>query len=302
MVLAALSFAAGDARSDTPAPAGGDAAPAEAAPDPATPPVIPPPKDPALIPTTPDVAPPGHPTHFEPWYRGPNANRRFFNIGLTLAFEVASFVPQRVATPTSCRWCSSNSLDTKVRNSLVWKDAKRADLFSTITTYYVSPVAGAVLLYFSDKDESWRRLIDDTLPVAESIAVTNFITNVVKVSVARQRPYAHFSTTPTEPSSEDNLSFLSGHSSFGFALTTGAAYICHIRHYKTEPYVWAAGITLSLSTEYFRIAADKHYLTDVLAGGFLGIGAGLTIPRLMRRNLIIVPAPETRGVNVVGMF
>jgi membrane-associated phospholipid phosphatase len=288
-----------------PASADAPAAPAVTTTEPAavTPPITPPPApEPVLPPAPPGPAPPGHPTHFEPWYRGPNAPRRFFHMGLTLAFEIAAPLVLTISTPSDCRWCNPGSLDASVRNRLVWHDVNLADTLSTINTYYVGPIAGAVLLYLSDKDESWRRLIDDTLPVAESIAVTQFLTNVAKVTVARQRPYKHFANTPTEPSSEDNLSFFSGHSSFGFALTTGAAYMCHIRHYWTEPYVWGVGITLSLTTEYFRIAADKHYFTDVFLGGVVGIGAGLTIPRLMRRNLVIVPAPATHGLAVAGMF
>jgi len=253
-------------------------------------------------PAPPGPAPPGHPTHFEPWYRGPNAPRRFFHMGLTLALGIAAPLVTAISTPSDCRWCNPGSIDTSVRNQLVWRNVNLADRISTINTYYVGPAAGLVLLYLSDKDESWRRLIDDTLPVLETIAVTQLLTNLAKVTIARQRPYRHFESTPTEPSREDNQSFISGHSSFGFALTTGAAYMCHIRHYWTEPYVWAAGITLSLSTEYFRMAADKHYLSDVLVGGLVGVGAGLTIPRLMRRNLVVVPAPETHGVTVVGMF
>jgi len=223
-------------------------------------------------------------------------------MGLTLTLGIAAPLVTSISTPSDCRWCNPGSVDTAVRNQLVWRNVNLADTISTINTYYVGPAAGLVLLYFSDKDESWRRLIDDTLPVLESIAVTQLLTNLAKVTIARQRPYKHFASTPTEPTREDNQSFISGHSSFGFALTTSAAYMCHIRGYWTEPYVWGAGITLSLATEYFRMAADKHYLSDVLVGGLVGIGAGLTIPRLMRRNLVIVPAPESRGLAVVGMF
>ncbi len=75
---------------------------------------------------------------------------------------------------------------------------------------------------------------------------------------------------------------------------------CHWRHYWTEPYVWGSGIALSLSTEYPRMGADKHYLSDVVVGGGVGIAAGLLIPRLTREDIAIVPI--NNGVAFAGSF
>src|SRR4029077_20888425 len=128
-------------------------------------------------------------------------------------------------------------------------------------------------------------LLDDTIPVAETIAVGQVLTQVIKFAVGRQRPYAHFGDGTQADTSDDNTSFISGHSVLGFSITASAGLICHWRHYWTEPYVWGAGIALSLSTEYLRMSADKHYLSDVVVGGIAGVGAGLLIPRLMRQDL-----------------
>ena len=54
------------------------------------------------------------------------------------------------------------------------------------------PLVGLTLLYYSDKDASWRRLIDDTVPVFETVAISETFVNLLKITVARQRPYAHF--------------------------------------------------------------------------------------------------------------
>jgi membrane-associated phospholipid phosphatase len=50
------------------------------------------------------------------------------------------------------------------------------------------------------------------------------------------------------------------------------------------------------------MAADKHYLSDVLIGGGIGIAGGLLIPRLMREELPITPVPTKNGVAFVGAF
>ncbi|CAN5694604.1 hypothetical protein BH11MYX3_BH11MYX3_20290 [soil metagenome] len=65
------------------------------------------------------------------------------------------------------------------------------------------------------------------------------------------------------------------------------------------PLMKAVAIT-PLSTEYLRLAADKHYLSDVVVGGLLGLGGGLLIPRLMRRDIAILPVAG--GAAVVGQF
>jgi membrane-associated phospholipid phosphatase len=97
------------------------------------------------------------------------------------------------------------------------------------------------------------------------------------------------------------VSFPSGHTSRAFALATSAGYIAHVRGYKVEPYVWASGATLAVTTAYLRIGADKHYLTDVLAGAAIGVSAGLTVPLLMRRTNATV-LPTTSGIAVAGRW
>jgi membrane-associated phospholipid phosphatase len=126
------------------------------------------------------------------------------------------------------------------------------------------------------------------------------VVHMIKVAAGRQRPYVE-SLDPSAPRTpDDNASFVSGHSALGFSITASAGLICHWRHYWTEPYVWATGIALSLSTEYLRMAADKHYLTDVVAGGAVGIAAGLLVPRMMRANIKVMPT--SNGVAVAGAF
>jgi len=147
-------------------------------------------------------------------------------------------------------------------------------------------------------EPSWAAVIDDFTPIVEAMVVTQWVTRAIKVPVGRQRPYAHY----TGPSSyEDNLSFPSGHTSRAFSLVVSAAMVARARGYRSEPAIWAVGLTVASATGYFRIAADRHYLTDVLTGAAIGTIAGLTVPSLMCRNAIsIVPARD--GVAVAGTW
>ena len=239
-----------------------------------------------------------------PWYEGRAGHKRLLHMGITAAVGLSWLLSETVLKPTfaaaECRWCEAPGFDISVRNALVWGNTGRADLLSNINVYAVSPIVGFGLLVASDHDAGWGRLFDDTIPVAESIMIGQALTQVIKFSVGRQRPYAHFAPAGTAPGTDDNTSFVSGHSALGFSITASAGMICHWRHYWTEPYVWGAGIALSLSTEYLRMGADKHYLTDVVAGGAVGFATGMIVPRLMRDDIKIVPI--SNGVAVAGTF
>jgi len=239
----------------------------------------------------------------QPWYRGKAGHDRVVHLTLTASLGVAYLAMETVLksrlAASSCRWCEPPAFDRSIRDALVWRDTKRAHFLGSLDAYVVAPVVGFGLLIASDSDASWSRLIDDTLPVAEAVAVSEVLTQIVKFSVGRARPYARFGPDAA-PTTDDNTSFWSGHSVLGFSITAGAGMICHWRHYWTEPYVWGAGIAISVSTEYLRMAADKHYMSDVVLGGLVGLGSGLLIPRLLRQDIKIVPV--SNGVAVVGQF
>lgn len=238
-----------------------------------------------------------------PWYRGKYGRNRVVHLSLTVSLGLVYLASETVLKDDltgACRWCEPPAFDRVTRNALVWEDKKRADVLSSIDAYVVAPIVGLGLLIASEADASPSRLIDDMLPVLETVAISQVLTQIVKFSVSRQRPYAHFADGEPLYTTDDNASFWSGHSALGFGITASAGLICHWRGYWTEPYVWGAGIALSLSTEYLRIAADKHYLSDVVVGGFVGIGAGLVIPRLMRRELRLLPVKN--GAAVAGAF
>jgi membrane-associated phospholipid phosphatase len=245
--------------------------------------------------------------HADAWYRGKYGRKRILHLSLSVGFGITYVVGtiglKNQLTPASCRWCEPPGFDKSARNSLVWNDVKRADFLSTMDAYVLAPIVGGTLLYFSDKDASWNRLLDDTLPVAEAVAISQVLVAGVKFAVGRTRPYGYYNNPKWDQSSSQKyLSFPSGHASLGFALTVGAGTVAHWRGYWTEPYIWASGITISLSVEYLRMAADKHWLSDVLIGGFAGAGAGFLIPTILRKNHEVKIVPVPNGAAVVGMF
>jgi membrane-associated phospholipid phosphatase len=238
----------------------------------------------------------------ESWYRGKHGTNRVVHLSLTTIGFVVYPIAEPLEFGVECRWCGGpNALDRGVRNALVWSDDDRgrAAFMSDVTAYAATPTLTiSLVLAGTIEDPSWAALIDDLVPVIETMVVTQWVTRALKIGVARTRPYAHF-TGERDPD-EDNLSFPSGHTSRAFALATSAGMLARARRYKSEPYIWATGLSLAAISGYLRIAADRHYFTDVIAGGSLGVAAGLTVPLLMKREIEVTPTGN--GIAIAGTW
>jgi membrane-associated phospholipid phosphatase len=83
------------------------------------------------------------------------------------------------------------------------------------------------------------------------------------------------------PTSDDNLSFYSGHAAVTFTTSVAAGTIASMRGYSGANVVWIPGVVLASFTSYLRLGCDRHYFTDVLAGVVIGTGVGIAVPRLL---------------------
>lgn len=208
-------------------------------------------------------------------------------------------------SPAACRWCAPTGVDESVRDALVWDNSARAATLSDFAAYVAAP--GLVISTFALSDaalpRSTIRFIDDIVPVAEALVYGQLITNIGKYIVGRQRPYARFAEGEIVPTNEDNLSYPSGHSSSTFSIAVAAGMVAHRRRAKLEPVVWAGGLTIAASAAYLRIAADRHYFTDVVTGSALGVAFGFLIPRLtgsLPEGVSVTPTAN--GAAVSGVF
>jgi membrane-associated phospholipid phosphatase len=245
----------------------------------------------------------------EAWYEGPHGKNRVFHLsvsaGLGLGFVLSESLLKPALAPDDCRWCDPTAVDVSVRNAVLWDDVEDARLFSHLTGYVAAPLFGlgmSALSGLSAEDSGWGRLIDDTIPILETVAISQALSQIVKWSFGRQRPFVHFNNNNPPPGQDDNLSFWSGHSALAFGITTSAGMLAHWRDDPYEPVIWGVGLTLSAATGYLRIAGDKHYFTDVITGTAVGVISGLTIPRLMRRYRNIAIVPSGNGAAITGTF
>src|SRR5262249_43529321 len=135
----------------------------------------------------------------EHWYEGTYGRNRVTHLivtgGLGLGWIAMHTVLSDPLSPETCRWCAPPGFDRSARNSLVWNDTARAGFISNMSAYVAGPVVGIGLLIASEHDASPSRLIDDVLPVLETVAISQLVTDFVKIGVARARPYVYFQSS-----------------------------------------------------------------------------------------------------------
>ncbi len=209
-----------------------------------------------------------------------------------------------------------NALDLAARQALLWKDPLRARLYSNLLANFLIP-AGTVALTVAAGIKGGGGPFADVLVANEAMVYAGTVSQAVKLIVRRQRPFARFEEegaagAPRADGSvaipanrtrarlaranlkdDDDLSFFSSHTSTTMAFAFAVAQIATRRRVRT-PLVFLLGVAAGL-TGYLRIASDRHYLTDALAGGVVGAAFGTLVPRLLHP----IPRPD-RWSRAVG--
>ena len=259
------------------------------------------------------LAVPARSGHADPWYSGHAGHRRVVHLSLFAAggviyLSTETFLKSSLA-PSSCRWCDPTSYDVSIRNAVKWHDTSTALFLSNIDGFVVAPVAGLGLVMLASAgapDSGWARRLDDTIPVLESAVIAGLLNQAVKFTVAEERPFVHFANPKQPHDLDDDVSFYSGHTTLAFAIATSAGMVAHERGYKLEPVVWGVGYGIATSVGYLRIAADRHYFTDVATGAVIGTGIGVAVPLLFHHGVLaehgVSLVPTGRGAMVVGSF
>ncbi len=111
---------------------------------------------------------------------------------------------------------------------------------------------------FKPKNDSQHQTIN--IAIANVMAVS--VTEILKRSVKKERP-----------DQSDDLSFPSGHTTVAF---TNAALLYY--EYKDSNLWYASsGFLFASATGILRVANNKHYTSDVLAGAGIGLASGLIV-------------------------
>ena len=218
--------------------------------------------------------------------------------------------------PEKCRWCyrrangasALNFVDRSVRSHLKWDNPELAGDISSVLAYAFMPLASFGLpATAAAYDDHLRYAPVDTLLIAEATILAADLNQLVKLVFVRERPYVHY--LPHLPQgiqglgdspSDANLSFYSGHTNLAFAMATSSATIAYLRNYRLAPMVLGTQLAAAITVGYLRIAADRHYLSDVMTGAVLGSLIGTLVPLLFHNASSAQPVSAT-GTNAQGL-
>lgn len=132
------------------------------------------------------------------------------------------------------------------------------------------------------------RLQTAGLAATESAIHSLVVTYALKLAIGRERPYTGSGEgefwSAYGQSGKANTSFPSGHSMASWAVASAIAH-----QYSDKKYVpWLAyGFAASISAS--RVAGQKHYVSDVVAGGTAGFLIGRFVSRRYQSNSAGLP-------------
>jgi membrane-associated phospholipid phosphatase len=220
------------------------------------------------------------------------------------ALWIASEAAKPALAPAACRWCRENGLDRGVRDGLHWGNPIPARKLSDWLLFALVPAAslgGAFALGYAEADV--EHALTDVMVVTEALVLSSVITQVTKLSAGRMRPWVRLQREESRDfvsGPDDHLSFFSGHTSATFALAVAAGTTATLRGYRRADVVWAVGMPLAALTGYLRIAADRHYFSDVLTGALIGSLAGVLVPYLHARGMQVAMSPRPPAMLTVS--
>lgn len=112
-----------------------------------------------------------------------------------------------------------------------------------------------------------KKLQQQSFKIIGSLLINTAITQGLKYTINRQRPYEAYPTIINPYTIETDASFPSGHTSTAFALATSIS-LQNKKWYVVIPtFAWASSVS------YSRMYLGEHYPTDVFAGAVIGIGS-----------------------------
>lgn len=183
--------------------------------------------------------------------------------------------------PATPSWTARNPLDEGVRDAARVASPKVAATMSDLAAFGLLPASmlGMDLAAVGMGGGCPLEAVEDVVVMGESVALAAVINQTTKFVAGRERPYARDDAGTDR---DGNLSFFSGHATMAFSLATSAGMIASLKGERSAPLVWATGMSLAVTTAYARVAADKHYLSDVLVGALVGTTVGIAVPLFHR--------------------
>jgi membrane-associated phospholipid phosphatase len=187
--------------------------------------------------------------------------------------------------PLDCKWCAPGTIDGNISRSVLWSNPAVANTVSNVMQFAIPVgVVGFALIQgylHDDPAAGWSAV----LLITEATSLAMLTNVIVKYTTGRARPYIWQGTPDLYPAttSDANVSFFGGHTTFVFAVVVSGSTLFFMQDMPGAPWVLGAGLAAASFTAYLRMAAGKHYLSDTLVGAGVGSLIGWAVPYLFHR-------------------
>ena len=177
------------------------------------------------------------------------------------------------------------SVDNKIRNDVAKIHSKSFDKLAYYGEKFGRPVYASILsglLYTTGYFTSDNYMKETGQILLESMICTGLITQILKITLGRSRPFTGEPNTDLDPlefefESKDN-SLPSGHTSIAFTIATV------LSQRLDNIYASIALYSFASLTAYQRIYSDEHWLSDTILGATLGTFIGLKLVKMHEKN------------------
>ncbi len=202
--------------------------------------------------------------------------------------------------PTLIDTKCGHSPEICVKSSVPWPDAMvvgldnpRADEAS----YFTQNLSGVLAIFlplaliffhfrtFSITFKKWGSYLVTFL---QAVALNFAVNEVVRSVVQRPRPFVFASPLSHGTNTANYSSFYSGHVSFSAVALATFVFFCLRMNFPKKWFLTLSFLSLILVflTGLFRVLSGRHFITDVLVGGILGIAlAYFTHRRYLKAQL-----------------
>lgn len=124
----------------------------------------------------------------------------------------------------------------------------------------------------------------DAVVFGEALAFSSALDLMVRSLQVHPRPYVYGTVAPIADrlAGEASGSFYSGHANAAFLAATYLAYTYPIRHpdFEYSGWLWAGSLGTATAVASLRVAAGKHFPSDVIVGAIIGSGFGWTFAKI----------------------
>lgn len=155
---------------------------------------------------------------------------------------------------------------------------------------------------------AWKHVLSEAVVYSEALAISSALCLIVRSTRVHPRPYQFGDEAPASARKKGEAagSFYSGHSSTAFLVATWLAYTYPRRNpdFNHEGLLWAGALGYAATVAGLRVAAGKHFPSDVVAGAAAGILLGWAAPSLRMgggdgKSAELRALPRTEGVHPV---